>query len=537
MDSQKLKIILVFVLSAFAAVYLGVAAATDQQVAILWIAGVLGLVFVLALGKNIWLLIAAGASLSGGLNFVPGSPKVWWIGMAVTGFIFTLRFAMRRTSEFTWRWNILDFAIIIHIAMLVQAFARNPVGLSVFGGSADGMIGGKPYVLHAFAITSYVLLSVVPGNMKMVRVAVIVMICCAFFDGAASLIGTLVPAVAVLGLPLYSGFSFAVAQSGEAADASSSRVVEGKGVGQGLGQAAFTLFRPISTLNPMNYLGFAMMTMAVASVLISGFRSAMGFLVIYFVVGSLVRRKFADVFAAGMVAVIGLCALLFVGADNLPHGAKRILSVLPIPGLVDERIKDSAENSTAWRVEMWVLALTTDRYIQNKMFGDGFGMRKDEMQAALDAAFGDKRRARGMDMQENLMARGSYHGFHVQTIRMTGYVGLLAALITLGIFAREAWKHIKYFRNRPEWGYVLYICVPFLIYPFYAMLIFADYRFGMPDYLLMAGFLKMLWNVRYAEAREPALSPVPEQSASMAAHRPPGRRRLGEMPQPAFKTR
>jgi hypothetical protein len=120
---------------------------------------------------------------------------------------------------------------------------------------------------------------------------------------------------------------------------------------------------------------------------------------------------------------------------------------------------------------------------------------------------------------------------------MTGYVGLLSALITLGIFAREAWKHIKYFRNRPEWGYVLFICVPFLIYPFYAMLIFADYRFGMPDYLLMAGFLKMLWNVRYAEAREPALSPVPEQSASMAAHRPPGRTRLGEMPHPAFKTR
>jgi hypothetical protein len=444
---------------------------------------------------------------------------------------------MRRTNEFTWRWNILDFAIFIHIVMLVQAFVRNPVGLSVFGGSADGMIGGKPYVLHAFAVISYVLLSVVPGNMKMVRVAVIIMICCALFDGAASLVGTLVPAVAVLGLPIYSGFSFVVAQSGEAADASSSRVVEGKGVGQGLGQAAFTLFRPISTLNPLNFLGFMMMSIAVASVLISGFRSAMGFLVIYFVVGSLVRRKFADLFAAGTVAVLGLCTLLFIGTDNLPHGAKRILSVLPIPGLVEERIKESAENSTEWRVEMWMLALTTDRYIQNKMFGDGFGMRQDEMQAALDAAFGDKRRARGMDMQENLMARGSYHGFHVQTIRMTGYVGLLAALITLGIFAREAWKHIKYFRGRPEWGYVLYICVPFLIFPFYAMLIFADYRFGMPDYLVMAGFLKMLWNVRYAEAREAALAPAAEQVVPVVNPRPPGRRRIGELPQPAFKSR
>jgi hypothetical protein len=502
MDSQKIKVILVVILSAIAAVYLGIAAATAQTVAILWVAGILGIVLVLALGKNIWLLIAAGSVLNGSLNFLPGSVPPWWLAMMLTAGIFTLRFAMRRTEEFTWRWNAMDLVILLHIAMLVQAYLRNPVGLSVLGGSSDGMIGGKPYVAHAFAIACYALLSMVRTDMKMFRFAVILMIGCAFFDGMAVLIGSFVPALAAIGIKFYSGFSFAIAQSGVSADVTGGRTIEGKEVGENLGQAAFTLFRPLSTLNPfINFLGFCMMSTAVFCVMISGFRSSMGMLAIYFIVCSLIRRRLADVIACGAMAVIALCILFFVGTDKLPRAGQRILSVLPIPGLVEEEIVENAGNSTEWRVEMWVLALTTDRYIFNKMWGDGFGMRKDEMDAMIDAAFGDKRASSSLDQQEVLMRRGSYHGFHVQTIRMTGYVGLLAVLIMLGVFLRHAWSHIQYFKGRPEWGFVLFVCVPFLIYPFYAMLVFGDYRAGLPRLMITAGFLKMLWNIRYAEAR------------------------------------
>jgi hypothetical protein len=537
MDSQKLKIILVFVLSAFAAVYLGVAAATAQTTAILWVVGILGVVFVLALGKNIWLLIAAGVVLSGGFNFLPGSPAPWWLAMMVTGGIFTLRFAMRRTHEFTWRWNALDLVILLHIAMLAQAYFRNPVGLSIFGGSGDGMIGGKPYIAHGFAITCYVLLSMVRTDMRMFRIAVIVMICCAVFDGMAVLIGTFVPAIAAIGIKFYSGFSFTAASTGMGADVAEGRTIEGKGIGEDLGMAAFTLFRPLSTLNPFNFLAFFMISVALFTVMISGFRSVMGLLAIYFVVGSLVRGKIADVLIAGMIAIIGICALLFIGTDKLPRAGQRILSVLPIPGLVDEEVTENAQKSTDWRVEMWVLALTTDRYIFNKMWGDGFGMRKDEMDAMIDAAFGDNRAARNLDPQEVLMRRGSYHGFHVQTIRMTGYVGLLAVLIMLGVFWRHAWSHIQYFKGRPEWGFVLFVCIPFLIYPFYAMLVFADYRSGLPRYIIMAGFLKMLWNIRYAEAREFAYQRQLE--ANEAAVQPTARRErpVRALPAPAMRAR
>jgi hypothetical protein len=503
MDSSKIKAILLAIVAAFAAIYLGMAAATAQIEAILWVVGGLSIVFILSLGKNVWLLIAAGAVLNGGLNFLPGSVPPWWLAMMVTGFIFVLRFSMHKGKEFTWNWKSMDLVILLHIAMLVQAYLRNPVGLSTLGGSGDGMVGGKPYIAHAFAITCYVLLSMVRTDMRMFRIAVIVMICCAFFDGMAVLMGTFIPAIAAVGIKFYSGFSFTAAYTGSGADIAEGRTIEGKEVGENLGQAAFTLFRPLSTLNPfMNILGFSMMSIGVFCIMISGFRSSMGMLAIFFVVCSLIRRRFADVLASAAIGVIALCVLYFVGTDKLPRAASRILSVLPIPGLVDEQIRENANKSTDWRVEMWMLALTTDRYIFNKMWGDGFGMRRDEMDAMIDSAFGDKRGAAGLDMQEVMMRRGSYHGFHVQTIRMTGYVGLVAVLILMGVFWRHAWNHIQYFKGRPEWGFILFVCVPFLTYPFYAMLVFGDYRIGMPRYIIMSGFLKMLWNIRYAEAKE-----------------------------------
>jgi hypothetical protein len=247
-------------------------------------------------------------------------------------------------------------------------------------------------------------------------------------------------------------------------------------------------------------LRFLMMATAVGTTVISGFRSSMGLLLIFFVVGSLVRGRVLDLVVAGAIGFVGLAGIMVIGVDKLPFGAQRILSVLPVG--VDERIKESAQKSSQWRFDMWRLALTTDRYIKNKMLGDGFSFRADELAAAQDAVFGDKRRSAGMKVEDIMLARGSYHGFHVEAIRMTGVLGLVCAIVALGIFFRSAWKHIRYFKGRPEWGYVLFICVPFLIHPFYLMLVFGDYRFGFPDIMIMAGMLKILDNIRRAESLE-----------------------------------
>lgn len=523
MDSQKIKAVIIVFVAAIAALYLGVAAATEQVAAIAWIAAGLGLVFILALGKHVWILIPIGTAFNGGFSFIPGAPALWMLAVPLTATIFLARLCLRRGREFTWRWSLMDLCVAIHAILLAQSYIRNPVGFASIGLSAE-MVGGRAYFVHGFCIAGYILLSMVRTNLDMVKKVVICMIFASLLDGFAVLIGAFVPAVAAVGLKFYSGFSFDSSMATTGADANN-RVVEGKYVGEDLAKAAFSLYRPMSTFNPVNLLPFCMISFGIVAVLISGFRSVMGLMAIYFVVGSLLRRRLSDVIIGFVLSILAICLLMFTGTEHLPRGAQRVLSALPIPGLVSDEMKASGEDSTEWRVEMWMLALTTDRYIHNKMFGDGFGSRRDEMEAAIDAAYGDRRRLQGVDAQEMMMRRGSYHGFHVQTIRMVGYVGLFLTLVILGVFYRNAWKHIQYFRNHKDWGYVLYIGLPFLIFPFYAMLIFGDFSYAYPKYILMAGVLKMLWTIRADEAAATvavtAAAEAPRRDRGLAKH--PGR--------------
>lgn len=532
MDSSKIKAIIIIVVAAFFALYLGVAAATAQLEALAWVVGTLCLVFVLSLGKHVWVLIPISLQLLGVVNLLPGTPSPWWGATAVVGVVFTLRVLMRK-HDLQFRLTWLEFAIFLQMVAVAQAFLRNPTGLSVLGGE---LVGGKPYIIFGFSFLAFALLSGVKADLRTIKWVVICSILMAVLDGGLMLASVFLPSLAMAALPLYSGVSFtSAAGGGGEVNTSETRVDGAKDIGKSLGFAAFTLFRPITTLNPLRLIGFLLMVSSVGLILISGFRSTLAYVAVVAIVSSLIRRKFLDVIICGIIALLGLILLVVSGqVENLPYGAQRILSVLPIDVRHDAR--DNAEGSSEWRFEMWELALTTDRYINNKLLGDGFAYRADEYAIMMDAAFGNSRTAMSkQDFQELMMAKGSYHGFHVEAIRMTGAFGLLCALIGLGIFFRYAWIQIQYFRGRPEWGYILWICIPFLIHPFYLMLVFGAYRHGFPPILVAAAMLKVLDNIRVGELaaeRVAVLAAVPESSPSPARRLPPGR-----FPQPAMKSR
>lgn len=521
MDSSKLKVLLVVIFAAFAAVYLGIAAATAQMEAIAWVAGALLIVFVLALGKHVWVLIPIALQLGGVVNLLPGTPTPWWGAVAVVGIIFTMRFLLR-TRDFQVRITWLEFAIFLQIIAVAQAFARNPTGLGMLGGD---LVGGTPYFIFGFSFIAFALLSVVKTDLRVVKWVVIFSILMAVLDGGLMLVSLFLPSLAAAILPIYSGVSFASATgSGGAVDASETRLPGAKNIGRSLGFAAFTLFRPITTLNPLRPIGFLLMISSVGLILVSGFRSALAQIAIVAIVSSIIRRKPLDVIICGVLASLALIFIVVSGqVQKLPFGAQRILSVLPIN--VRQDVRDNAEGSSEWRFEMWKLALTTDRYISNKWLGDGFGYRADEQALMMNAALGTSRTFTSeQEIQDLMMAKGSYHGFHVEAIRMTGVFGLLCALIALGIFFRYAWIQIQYFRGRPEWSYILWICIPFLIHPFYLMLIFGAYRHGFPSILVAAGMLKVLDNIRVNElAAAQREAQNTETETSQMSRLPPGR--------------
>jgi hypothetical protein len=525
MDSSKIKVIIIVVLAMFCALYLGIAAATAQLAAVAWVVGVSGLVFILALGKHVWALIPISLMLGGGINALPGSPLPWWAATAVVGTMLLLRFLTRKLDTFVFRFTWLDFAIALQFIAIAQAFIRNPTGLSILGGDT---VGGKTYIIYGLAFMAYTALSVMQCDIKKFRLVVFAMIVIGCLDGLLIIATQLSPAIAGMTISLYSASDFNAAQGIEI-DVNESRLTGAQDLSRILGLAAFSLFIPLSTCNPLHPIRFMMVMSSVTLCLLSGFRSALGALLIYFVIGTLVRKRYQDLILGGVVAVLGLALLMGSGMTReLPFGAQRILSVLPFVD-VDDITRQNAEDSSEWRFEMWRLVLTTDRYIKNKFLGDGFGYSADELRAALDSALGDQRMLGQANQQDVMMAKGSYHGFHVEAIRFTGAFGLIMALVSMGIFFRHSLKLIRYFRGRLEWGYVLFICIPFLIHPFYYMLIFGSYKNAFPVVLAMAGMLKILDNIRVSEL---AGATVPEPSQSTVQRLAPGR-----FPQPAMRTR
>jgi hypothetical protein len=201
------------------------------------------------------------------------------------------------------------------------------------------------------------------------------------------------------------------------------------------------------------------------------------------------RRKFLDIVLISLISMVILAAVVVSGSvRHLPYGVQRVLSQLPIE--VDGRAAADAESSAVDRFEMWRTALSSDRYISNKLLGDGFNMSARELQAMRSQT--DTGPQLYKTWTEAALETGDYHGFHVETIRHTGTLGLVCATVALFVFMASAFRAIQQTRNQPYWGMVLFICMPYLIYPFWYWLVFGSYKASFPTLLALAGMIKLL---------------------------------------------
>lgn len=510
MNSHSFRVVLVLVVTVVVALYLGVAAATAQFEAIAWVMAGVATIVLFGLGRHVWILIPIALGFDGNINALPGSPPTWALAGAAAGAMLVLRFFVRRTGELCFRFTLLDFAVLLQVLVLAQAFVRNPTGLMLLGGD---LVGGKPYFVFAAAIVCYSLLAVVRTNFKMFRLSLLGYLACWIVDGIIRILSQLIPGLGVRVLSLYSGVSARTALGGELFEAETGRLEGARRLGPALVTAAFGLFRPITAALPSKIAPFLLAGLGLGLVLLSGYRSMMILCLFLYIAGALVRRNGIDIVIASLLGALGLAALLASGAvRELPHGGQRILSVLPFAD-VDPNIRAAAKGSAEGRFEMWRLALFTDRYIQNKWLGDGFAYRADEQRAKMEIAFGGaKRFSRGMGFIESSLASGSYHGFHVETIRFTGIFGLAAAIFLMFVCVRAAWRLARHYRGRPGFGYAAFLALPFLIYPFQSLLVFGAYRAEFPQFIVLAGMLKVLDNIRVMEWSEAAAGAKSDES-------------------------
>jgi hypothetical protein len=497
MDSSKLRALLIIVFALLCALYLGVTAATAQLETAIWVGGGLFMVFCIALGKNIWIIIPPLAYLQGTANFLPGTPPPWALAAAVVAAMYTLRFATRR-HNFVFHFTWLDFVMILQVLAVAQAWVRNPTGLLMLGGE---FAGGKSYFVFAAVALAYACLSITMPSLQSIRWCVIAMVTFLIFDGIVLTLSDYVPAFAKVSLRIYGG-NIGSAISGQALDIVENRGGFGMGVlSKNLLTALFCLLPTIRCINPIHIISFTLTILGSGLALLSGFRSLVGYAVVMYSSAAIARRRYLDILLACVFGFFGTIAVLASGnIDKLPFGIQRIFTIVGAD--VRRDVSESADDSSEERFEMWKTVLTSDEFIKNKWLGDGFAVTAREQLALFDTTMGYNSRM-GLDtFTERSLATGSYHGFHVETIRFTGYLGLACAVTAMVIFFWKGLELIKHFRGQPLFGPVLYLCLPVMIYLFWSLLVFGSYRVDFPPILIMSGALKMLDNLRLTQNSE-----------------------------------
>jgi hypothetical protein len=219
----------------------------------------------------------------------------------------------------------------------------------------------------------------------------------------------------------------------------------------------------------------------------------------------------AEVIRLSLVGFACLAVLItFQGRlYQLPLSAQRALSFLP--GKWDYFAVKEAKASTDWRVRMWTESLFTDKYIQSKAFGDGFGFTKRQLEWVMANTFNMS----DEDQQEHYLRVGGVHSGPVSTIRYVGFFGLAIFTWLMIAMAKMAWRLIIRSKNTPFFAACLFVGVPVVWEPFNYYLIFGGFDNAMPTAIFGLGMLKVLKNsldardARLAQQAAPARPTAP----------------------------
>jgi hypothetical protein len=443
------------------------------------------------LKTNIWVLIPLGWYFSGRLPWLPLPFTVRDLCFMVAIFFFTLFFA---TRALPWRRKLsaLDYLIYINLAYLATVYVRNPAG---FWAIQTSVVGGRPYFEIALAFGAFVILSRVRLTSQLAGIFpwlfIIPSWCVAFLD----LVSRLFPQTAYTLNSFYSGVdssSVATAIQQEAR-LGETRLTGVVGAGVSTLVALYAKYNPSTLVSPLYPGRFAILAVGLAAIFISGFRSAILFAIVAFLLAAVLRGRLADLWYSAAIAIIALLALVSLQGNviQLPMTMQRTLSWLP--GDWSQQAIQDAENSSLWRFEMWEWALNDNRILRNKVWGTGFGLTLDDMNliaASMMAGQGGANLLGGSD-RENFMITGTFHSGPLSTVKYIGIVGFCLYFPLMCYMAVVAWRLCKRARGTSALPLTLFVSIPIIYEPFNFVVVFGALESSYPQTLLWAGFLKM----------------------------------------------
>jgi hypothetical protein len=472
----------------------------------------------ITLRARIWLIIPLCWWLTGRIPVteLPFSLRDMAVGIVFGAYLVFYSLKLLRTKPV---FEFLDFLILLNLVYLVTVFLRNPVGLDWLGSEK---VGGRPYFDIGLAFVAFWLLSRAPADVLAARIMPVMLLLGSTFVSLGSIFLTIFPGSAgFLGL-IYSNFAPPdAATAAIMAQDQVGRKPELAAVGSSGMQVFSAYFRPITLVSPFHPLRLLGTIVFITAILLSGFRSALGSVAVYMVISAYYRKTFRDIFAFGVVGVF-VIAIMTAGNGyifTLPASAQRTLSFLP--GKWDETATLDARGSTTWRWEIWRLALTESKWIQNKLLGDGFGLTKYDLSVVQSF------QSAGANPQDNFLTVGNYHSGPISTIRYAGVVGLALFAAMMGAIIIKAVRLIRICSGTPLFPVALFIGMPLIFYPIPFIFVAGGYDTSFTELLFYAGMLRMLNRTSESMRAQASAGSTPRQVTVSAI---PGKRRPQPVP-------
>jgi len=443
---------------------------------------------VLMLQQRIWILIPIFWYLTGRLGFLPLPFSARDMAVLTAFSVFVIFLALRFIRADA-KMELLDWIVFLNIGYLITVFVRNPVGLSAVG---SAMVGGRPYFDSFIGFLAFVVLTRTALRPKLAKI--LPLFSCAGQVGV-SLSGALahyIPSTAPLVGRVYSGIDTSeyITQGAGLEDSDLNRVTNLLGGAQAGILTLVSYFPALSLLSPVRLLRFLCFLAVCSGFALAGFRNGISLMGFAFVMSTYFRAGFKKAFLVTVMACLAIFGLVAVhnAGLRLPLTAQRALSFLP--GDWDRVAKGDAEGSSEWRFYMWEVVLSTNTYIHNKLFGDGFGFSSEELQIMEQAGSGGPGFI-GASGQESLLITGAFHSGPLSAIRYVGVVGLVFYLTLLVAAAIYAWKLIRRTQGTDYFPLALFVGLPAIYEPFQYTLIFGGFDSGFPTTLFLCGMLKL----------------------------------------------
>ncbi len=455
--------------------------------------GILGYVtLTLIVGPKIWVAIPVMWGLSGQIPSLDLPFTVRDLAVMLvfaTCLVFKAFKRFNRKAKYEW----VDILLILLVLYTASCWIRNPVGVDALG---SDRVGGRPYFNVVIGCLAFWVLSRCTLRPKSANKLAVAVTCGRMFEGVVALILDWTPTLAPFLASYYTSALFTWASDPDSAPSvpgaeSTERMGYLLAIGQPLVLCLCCYAGPLQLLNPLpRFWRPLLLVLGLICILLSGFRSAIASAIGFFVVSAYFWRGRPEL---AKLAVCGCIALAFVVLGQgtffeLPRSAQRALSFLP--GRWDEYSKLEAQESTKWRTDMWKEMLTTDRYIDTPVIGDGFGFKKRD----LELMFYFRKFGSAESRQESFMISGQVHSGPVSSIKFVGYIGLAMILTILIGMAITAWKLVWRAKRTPYFILALFIGIPAMIEPFYFTFIFGGFENALPESLLTLGMLRMLRN-------------------------------------------